>query len=139
MVACAIMTPMTIQLKDPTRYHIIESDLGPLISESRSTVYDVLEMQNKGYGLYEISEIFNLTPLQVETAFNYIEQHRERLQPELDEILKIAAERRRYYDGIYKEIQRKIDQQPLTPERAKLKAIIAQNRARREADANRSK
>ena len=126
MVACAIMTPMTIQLKDPTRYHIIESDLGPLISESRSTVYDVLEMQNKGYGLYEISEIFNLTPLQVETALDYIDQHRERLQPQLDEILKIADERRRHYERIHEEIREKIAKQPMTEKRAKLLAIKAQ-------------
>jgi uncharacterized protein (DUF433 family) len=88
---------MTIQTKDPARYHIIESNLGPLISESRMTVYDVLEAQNNGETLYEISMNRNLSPMQVQVAFEYIEQHRERLQAELDEILRIAAERKRYY------------------------------------------
>lgn len=127
---------MITQTKEPTRYHIIESDLGPLISESRMTVYDVLEAQNSGQTLYEISMNRNLSPMQVQVAFEYIEQHRERLQAELEEILKVAAERKRYYDAIAEEIRQKIAQLPITPQRAKLQELIAQNRARREANAN---
>jgi hypothetical protein len=80
----------------------------------------------------------NLSPMQVQVAFDYIEQHRERLQAELDEILKIAAERKRYYDTVAEEIKQKIAQMPMTPERAKLQELIAQNRARREANADHS-
>lgn len=127
---------MITQTKEPTRYHIIESDLGPLISESRMTVYDVLEAQNSGQTLYEISMNRNLSPMQVQVAFEYIEQHRERLQAELEEILKVAAERKRYYDAIAEEIRQKIAQLPMTPQRAKLQELIAQNRARREVNAN---
>jgi uncharacterized protein (DUF433 family) len=127
-----------LQTKDPTRYHIIESDLGPLISESRMTVYDVLEAQNDGQTLYEISMNRNLTPMQVQVAFDYIEQHREQLQVELDEILKKAAERKKHYDAIAEEINKKIAQKPMTPERAKLQELIAKNRARRKANADHS-
>lgn len=129
---------MTIQTKDPARYHIIESNLGPLISESRMTVYDVLEEQNNGQTLYEISMNRNLSPMQVQVAFDYIEQHHERLQAELDKILKIAAARKRHYDAIAEELKQEIAQLPMTPERAKLKELIAKNRARREANANHS-
>lgn len=100
------------------------------------TVYDVLEAQNSGQTLYEISMNRNLSPMQVQVAFEYIEQHRERLQAELEEILKVAAERKRYYDAIAEEIRQKIAQLPITPQRAKLQELIAQNRARREANAN---
>ncbi len=127
---------MTIQTKDPTRYHIIESNIGPLISESRMTVYDVLEAQNNGDTLYEISMERNLSPMQVQVAFDYIEQHRERLQAELDEILKIAAERKRHYDAIAEEMKQKIAQLPMTPERAKLQELIAKNRTRRKVNAD---
>jgi uncharacterized protein (DUF433 family) len=127
-----------IKTKDPARYHIIESELGPLISESRMTVYDVLEAQNDGQTLYEISMNRNLTPMQVQVAFDYIEQHRERLQAELDEILKKAAERKRYYDAIAEEAKQRISKLPMTPEREKLQKIIAQNRARRKANADSS-
>ena len=32
-----------------TRYRILETDLGPMISDSRSSVFDVMEMEAKGY------------------------------------------------------------------------------------------
>lgn len=116
-----------VQTKDSTRYHIIESDLGPLISESRMTVYDVLEAQNNGETLYEISMNRNLSPMQVQVAFDYIEQHRERLQAELDEILRIAAERKRHYDAIAEEMKQKIAQLPMTPQRQAFYALRAKH------------
>ena len=131
-------TNMMIQIKDPARYHIIESNLGPLISESRMTVYDVLEAQNNGETLYEISMHRNLSPMQVQVAFDYIEQHHEQLQAELDEILRIATERKRYYDAIAKEIKQKTAQVPMTPKRIKLQELIVNNRIRRETNANHS-
>ncbi len=118
---------MMVQTKDSTRYHIIESDLGPLISESRMTVYDVLEAQNNGETLYEISMNRNLSPMQVQVAFDYIEQHRERLQAELDEILRIAAERKRHYDAIAEEMKQKIAQLPMTPQRQAFYALRAKH------------
>lgn len=118
---------MITQTKEPTRYHIIESDLGPLISESRMTVYDVLEAQNSGQTLYEISMNRNLSPMQVQVAFEYIEQHRERLQAELDEILRIAAERKRHYDAIAEEMKQKIAQLPMTPQRQAFYALRAKH------------
>jgi uncharacterized protein (DUF433 family) len=127
-----------IQTKDPTRYHIIESDLGPLISESRMTVYDVLEAQNNGETVYEIGINRNLSPMQVQVTFDYIEQHREQLQAELEEILRNAAERKRHYDAVAEEAKQKIAKLPSTPERAKLQELIAQNRTRRETDADHS-
>lgn len=129
---------MMIQLKDPARYYVIESNLGPLISESRSTVYDVLEAQNKGLDLYEISISYNLTPSQVETALHYIEQYRTRLQLELDEILRIAAERRQNANNVYAAIRKEIEAQPMTPERARLEAIKAQILARHRLHADHS-
>jgi hypothetical protein len=54
------------------RYRIIESELGPLLSESRMTVYDVMEAYDSGLDKYQISLYYNLTPLQVQTALDYI-------------------------------------------------------------------
>ena len=65
------------------RYRIIESDIGPLISESRCTVFDVMILYDAGEALYGISTILNLTPLQVEIALDYIAQHRSTLEPQV--------------------------------------------------------
>lgn len=90
------------------RYRIIESEIGPLISESRCTVFDVMELHDAGELVHEISAILNLTPLQVETALSYIALRREALVPQLAEILAKRAERERRYRVLADEIQRQI-------------------------------
>lgn len=107
------------------RYQILETSVGPVISESRVTVFDVLEAQENGQGLYEISMNYNLTPLQVETAFKYIAIHRERLLPILQEILVKAAEREAYYRAKQDKIRAEIDALPPDPVRQRLNELRA--------------
>jgi hypothetical protein len=95
-----------IDLKN--RYQILETDLGPMISDSRSSVYDVMEMEEKGYDAAEIAMIFNLTPLQVQTALDYIVEHRERLTPILHELLHKKKEREAYYRAKQEDLRRKV-------------------------------
>lgn len=106
-----------------TRYRIIESDIGPLISESRCTVFDVMELQDAGESLHAISAILNLTPLQVETALDYIGLHRVRLEPQLADILRQRAERESYYRSIAGEIFERIASAPMTETRAKFAVL----------------
>ena len=37
-----------------SRYSVIESEIGPLISESRATVYDVMQAYDAGLSRYDI-------------------------------------------------------------------------------------
>ena len=114
---------------DTPRYTIIESDIGPLISKSRVTVYDVMQDYDEGDGIYMISDTYNLSPLQVETAIEYIEKHRERLEPELKEILIKKAERERYYRARAAELKKQ-RALPMTPKRKALQALIEKSRRR---------
>lgn len=113
------------------RYQILESTLGPMISESRSSVYDVMEMEAKGYDAAEIATIFNLTVLQVETALDYIEEHREQLTPILVELLTKKQEREAYHRRVQERVQAEIAQLPMTPERKAFYDLLEKNRARR--------
>lgn len=70
----------------PRQYVILETEIGPRISDSRVMVYDVLDYLNEGFSVEEIAENCNLTFLQVETALDYIEQHRVVLEAELSQI-----------------------------------------------------
>lgn len=81
-------------------YEIIETSLGPMISRSRTTVYDVMLANDAEHDMYRICVNYNLTPLQVMVALEYIEQHREKLELELKDILKKKAEREEYYRTI---------------------------------------
>lgn len=109
------------------RYCIIESDTGPLISESRCTVFDVMELQDAGETLHAISAILNLTPLQVETAFDYIGLHRARLEPQLADILRQRAERETYYRLIANKIFEQIADAPMTEIRAEFAVLRERN------------
>ena len=128
------MSPATI---NGSIIKIIESDIGPLISESRASVYDVLEAYDEGYSPSDIGRIYNLSPHQVEVALDYIAQHRQRLEPELKEILIQKAERERYYRAQEAEIRK---QRPviMTPQRAALYALLEKSRQAMKADADAS-
>ena len=111
---------------------IIESDIGPMISESRSSVYDVMEAHDEGYSASEISEIYNLSPHQVDVALAYIEKHRTKLEPELRELLIQKAENEAYHRSLVAEREKQFVKE-MTPERIKFNELLEQSRRRREA------
>ena len=109
---------------------IIESAIGPLISESRATVYDVMEAHDEGYSPSEIGRLYNLSPHQVQIALDYVAQHRAALEPKLRQILKTAAEREAFYRARVASLERAKPVQ-MTPQRAALQALIEKNRQAR--------
>ena len=108
-------------------YKVIETEIGPMISESRTSIYDVLLSQKEGNDFFALCIIHNLKPVQVQVALAYIEAHLEQLEAELPMILQKKAERQAYYENIAAEIQRKIDQLPMTPERQAFYALREKN------------
>ena len=112
-------------------YSVVETEIGPMVANSRTTVYEVMEAYDEGLSLYEICWNYNLTPLQLEPALDYIEAHRERLQVKLKELLIKKAERERYHRAIQEEICQKILEQPMSPKRQQLQAYIERSRRER--------
>lgn len=104
-------------------YHIVEADLGPMISHSRVSVYDVMLAQDEGDDLFTICTVYNLRPLQVQIALEYIAQNRIRLEADLAEILPQKAEEERYYRELAAKVQEQIKVLPMTPERAAFHAL----------------
>lgn len=109
-------------------YTILETEIGPVISESRVTVFDVLEAQLKGRNLFEICAIYNLAPRQVQVALEYIDAHRAVLEAELAIIQATKAEREAHYRALAAERQAVIDHLPITPRRAAFQALRERNR-----------
>ena len=68
-------------------YSVIETGIGPVISDSRTTVYDVMQVYDEGFSRYDICRTYNLKPRQLEAALEYIQEHRETLESELVDIL----------------------------------------------------
>ncbi|HYN87856.1 MAG TPA: hypothetical protein VER55_04975 [Ardenticatenaceae bacterium] len=108
------------------RYTILETSIGPVISESRVTVFDVLHSQNLGLTPTEISMCHNLTPLQVRVALEYIEQHRATLEPELREIRQRLAEQEAHERALLAEREKLLGPPPMTAKRLAFDAIREQ-------------
>jgi uncharacterized protein (DUF433 family) len=119
-------------------YHIFEGDSGLQISESRVLLFDVMQYYDAGKSIYQLCEIFNLTPLQVKTAVAYIDKHRAALEPELAKAIEYRKEREAYHRRLAAERWEKIAQLPMTPLRAAVYAILEKNRVsvNGEADAD---
>ena len=118
------------------RYHIFEGDNGLHISESRVLLFDVMEAHDEGDSIYEISSTFNLTPLQVQTAVDYIEAHRAALEPRFVKAIQRREERREYYDKLLEEHLKNRPPLPMTPERAAIYALLAKARQSVEKGSN---
>jgi uncharacterized protein (DUF433 family) len=116
-----------------TRYQILETDSGLQISESRVMLFDVMEAYDEGDSIYQISQTFNLTPLQVQTAVDYIEKHRAALEPEFAKAIQLRKEREEYYRALAEERWQKIAELPMTPLRAAFYALREKNRQAIEA------
>jgi uncharacterized protein (DUF433 family) len=75
----------------------------PRIEGSRITVYDVLDYLKTGWHRDEIAALFDLSSRQVEAATRYIEEHRDEVMAEYEEILA------RHARGNPPELQAKLD------------------------------
>ncbi len=118
------MPPVTLpEFPSQLRYTVIETSMGPMISESRVSVFDVMEAHDAGDSIYEIALTFNLSPLQVETAVVYISQHHDELEPQLAEIKQALVAREAYYRDRANQIDRRVAALPMTPERAALHVL----------------
>jgi len=98
-------------------YSVVETEIGPMVGESRTTVYDVLLSLKEGEGFYALCMIHNLKPEQVHATLDYIEVHRAELEAKLPELLAKKAENERYHRAIAAEREKLIAQLPMTPKR----------------------
>ena len=111
-----------------TGYKTLETDIGSMVSESRTSVYDILLSQQEGDDFYAICVIHNLKPLQVQVALEYIEKHPAQLYAELPALLAQKAENERYHRAIAAERGKLIADLPMTPKRAAFYALREKNR-----------
>lgn len=109
-------------------YSVVEAEIGPMVGESRTSVYDVLLSLKEGEGFYALCMIHNLKPAQVHATLDYIALHRAQLEAELPELLAKKAENERYHRAIAEEREKLIAQLPMSPKRKALEELRAKNR-----------
>jgi uncharacterized protein (DUF433 family) len=67
---------------------IINRGRGPEIAGTRITVYDVMDYVTDGWHRDEIARLFRLSSRDIQAAFDYIEEHRDRVNAEYQRILE---------------------------------------------------
>lgn len=118
------------------RYQILETDSGLQISESRVMLFDVMEAYDTGNSIYQISQTFNLSPLQVQIAVDFIEAHRAALEPEYAKAIQLRTEREKHYRRLAEERWERIARLPMTPQRAAVYALLDKYRAAATGETN---
>lgn len=66
---------------------IIDRGRGPEIAGTRITVYDVLDYHRDGWHRDRIASLFRISSRQVEAALRYIEEHRDEVMADYQEML----------------------------------------------------
>jgi uncharacterized protein (DUF433 family) len=82
---------------------IIDRGRGPEIAGTRITVYDVLDYHKSGWHRDLIADTLSLSSQQVEVAIRYIEEHRDEVMADYEEMLARDAR------GNPPELQAKLD------------------------------
>jgi uncharacterized protein (DUF433 family) len=116
----------------PGRYRVVETEVGPQVSESRAMVYDILDYHNQGATRGEIALYLNLKMPQVDVALEYIEQHRAVLEAELVEIKAFNAKEEAKYRARQEEIKAKLQALPMTKEQKAFYELREANQRKRE-------
>jgi uncharacterized protein (DUF433 family) len=108
---------------------IIDRGRGPEIAGTRITVYDVLDYLQEGCEAAWIAALFSLEVSQIEAAAAYIDEHRNEVMADYQDMLEFAAK------GNSPEVRAKLD-----ASHAKLMEMVRQRKravANGEADAGR--
>jgi len=121
----------TVSNKKPT---IIRTEQGLTISDTRITIYDVMDHLVAGRPLTLILNWLPLTETQLETALAYINANRAEVEAEYQEVLKTADEIRQYWEERNRERFARIAALPPQPGREALWEKLQTQKARHAAD-----
>ena len=94
---------------------IIRTERGLTISNTRITIYDVMDYLKEKYPPKFIRGLFDLTEEQINIALDYIAENSEQVEVEYQLVLKDAEELRQYYESKNRELMNRIATQPPKP------------------------
>lgn len=80
------------------RSAIVRTERGLTIAGTRITLYDVMDYVTAQYPPKFIRGLFDLTEAQIDAALTYIDDHREEVEAEYQQVLQEAEELRQYYE-----------------------------------------
>lgn len=108
---------------------LVNTPEGLMISGTRLSVYDILEYVNQGWSSDHIQQWFRLSFQQVTDVFAYLDQHRDQVEAEYQQVLQYREEQRQYWLERNRELL--IKMKTLKPGRREFWATLHQRRIER--------
>ena len=116
---------------DPSTPTVIRRpDKGLTISGTRVTLYALLDFIHAGWPDAEIRDWLNLTDQQLHVALVYIAEHHNEVEAEYQEVIRKAADRRKFWEERLRDHLTRNPPPPPSPEKAALYAKLAEQRGR---------
>lgn len=109
---------------------VVRTGRGLTIVGTRTTLYRVMDYVKADWPPKLIGNWLNLTDAQVAAALAYIDQHREEVEAEYQQVLAESEEMKRASEEKRREVQAAIAARPMTPEEAAIRAKLAAAKAR---------
>jgi uncharacterized protein (DUF433 family) len=109
---------------------VIRTSRGLTVGGSRLTIYLLIDHFKAGDSDELVQEWYRLTPQQVADVHRYIDEHRDEVEAEYQEVLRNADEERRYWEERNRERFEEIERLPKTPQQQAIRAKIAELKQR---------
>ncbi|MGH7998419.1 MAG: DUF433 domain-containing protein [Brasilonema sp.] len=109
---------------------IIRTERGLTITDSRVTLYDVMDFLKAQYPPKLIRDKFNLTNEQINAALSYLEINRAQVEAEYQEVLATREEIRQYWEERNREHFARIAAMPRKPGKEALWAKLEEQKAK---------
>lgn len=116
---------------------VVRTERGPSISGTRKTLYQVMDYVTAGRSPSLIQDVMRLTDEEIAGVMQYIDEHRDEVEAEYQQVLRDAEEERRYWEERNRERFAEIAALPRKPEHAAIWAKLDAARAARAAKAKR--
>ena len=98
-----------------TQNIIIRTSRGLTVAGTRTTLYFIMDFLKDEWPPHLIRDWLNLSEEQMQGALNYIEEHREEVEAEYQQVIEEAAERDRYWRKYNQEHLEKMANLPPKP------------------------
>jgi uncharacterized protein (DUF433 family) len=109
---------------------VIRTGRGLTVAGTRITLYAIMDFIKEDYPPKLIRYKFNLTERQMADVLAYIEEHREEVEAEYQQVIKEAEELRRYHEEKLREHLATRPPKSPKPEEAVIRAKLEQEKAR---------
>jgi uncharacterized protein (DUF433 family) len=109
---------------------VVRTSRGLTVGGTRLTIYQLTDHFKEGDSDDLVQEWYRLSPQQLADIHGYIDEHREEVEAEYQEVLRNAEEDRRYWEERNRERFEEIERLPKTPEQQAIRAKIAELKER---------